>query len=96
MKNKFKYPINYVAVLTAFISFVLGTFCLLLFKSSSDFGFVAIGYFYTLFAALVNSVILLLVIINTIRKFKDYSEHLKTIFVLILNIPIVCLYLEIL
>lgn len=96
MKNRFKHSINYIAVLTAFVSFVLGTLCLLLFKSSSNSGFFAIGYFYTLCAALVNTFILLLVLINGIRKFKDYAEHLKTVFVVLLNIPIVGVYLEIL
>lgn len=96
MKNNFKHPINYIAVLTAFISFVLGTLCLLLFKTSSDTGFFAIGYYYTRFAGLVNTFLLLLVLINTLRKFKDYPEHLKTIFVVLLNIPMVCLYQEIL
>jgi len=96
MKNRFKHSLNYVAVLTAFISFILGTLCLLLFKSSSDTGIIAVGYFYTILAAVVNTLILLLVVVNTIRKFKDYAEHFKTIFVVLLNIPIVCLYLELL
>ena len=85
-----------MAVLTAFTSFVLGTICLLLFKTSSDYGFVAIGYFYTLFAALINTIFLLLVLFNTMRTLKDYREHLKTILVVLLNIPIVIFYLEIL
>ncbi|MEP3211178.1 MAG: hypothetical protein ABJN95_18470 [Maribacter sp.] len=96
MKNRFKHSINYMAVLTAFTSFVLGTICLLLFKTSSDYGFVAIGYFYTLFAALINTIFLLLVLFNTMRTLKDYREHLKTILVVLLNIPIVIFYLEIL
>ncbi len=96
MKNRFKHSINYVAVLTALTSFVLGTICLLLFKTSSDYGFVAIGYYYTLFAALINTILLLLVLFNTLRTLKDYREHLKTILVVLLNIPIVFFYLEIL
>ena len=96
MKNRFKHSVNYIAVIMAITSFVLGTLCLLLFKSSSNTGFFALGYFYTLLAAAANSLMLLLVLVNTALKFKDYSEHLKTIFLVVLNIPIVFIYLEIL
>lgn len=92
MKNRFKHSINYIAVKTAFISFIAGILCLLLFKTSSDSGIFALGYFYTLLAFIVNSIFLIIVVINTLLKLKDYPEHLKTIFAILLNIPIIGLY----
>ena len=92
MKNRFKHSINYIAVITAFISFIAGTLCLLLFKTSSDSGIFALGYFYTLLAFIVNSIFLIIVVINTLLKLKDYPEHLKTILAILLNIPIIGLY----
>ncbi|GAB5472393.1 MAG: hypothetical protein Mars2KO_04920 [Maribacter sp.] len=96
MKNSFAYRINYLAVLIAIGSFVLGTLCLLLFKASGDTGFVGIGYCYTLLAAFVNTITLFVVLVNGLIHYKDYVEHLKALFVILLNIPIVCLYLELL
>ena len=57
MRAKFKYLINYYAVVTAIASFSVGTLVLVLFKSSGDTGLIAIGYFYTWFAALVNTLL---------------------------------------
>jgi hypothetical protein len=96
MKKQFKYPMNYTAIRIAIISFVLGTICLLLFKTNDDTGFVGIGYFYTLFAAFVNAVVLLLVIFHGIRRYKEYTEHLITIVIILANIPITLLYLNLL
>jgi hypothetical protein len=94
MKTSFKYRMNYIAIMVAVVSFILGTSCLLLFKTSGDSGIVGIGYCYTLLAALTNSVILLLVIFNGIRHYKDFREHLLTIVVVLANIPITFFYLN--
>ncbi len=96
MKNRFKHPLNYVAVQIAIISFALGTVCLLLFKTSGDSGFVGIGYCYTLLAAFTNTILLLLVLVNTIRHYRDYPEHLSTMFIVLANIPITFFYLNLL
>ena len=95
MKRKFEHYINFLAVLVAITSFIIGTICLLLFKTSNDTGLIGIGYCYTLFAALVNSIMLLLVIINGITHIKDYKEHLKTTLIVLINIPITLLYIDI-
>lgn len=95
MKAKFKYSINYYAVMTAIASFLIGTFVLLLFKGTSDTGLIAIGYFYTCFAALVNTLLLLALLINMTLRYKDYKEHLKAIVIVLLNIPITLFYMKI-
>ena len=96
MKTRFKHPLNYTAAQIATISFVLGTICLLLFKTSSDSGFVGIGYCYTLLAAFTNSILVVIVLINAVRFYKDYPEHLSTLFIVLANIPITFFYLNLL
>ena len=95
MRAKFKYLINYYAVVTAIASFSVGTLVLVLFKSSGDTGLIAIGYFYTWFAALVNTLLLLLLIIHTALRFNGYKEHLMAIGLVLLNLPITFLYIHI-
>lgn len=96
MKKSFKYRINYIAVMVATGSFILGTCCLLLFKTSGDSGIVGIGYCYTLLAALTNALMLLIVLFNGIRYYKDFREHLLTMIVVLTNIPITFFYLNLL
>lgn len=96
MKNRYKHSVNYIGVLTALTSLIIGIIALVMLKTSGDTGFVGIGYFLTLSVAAVNSVLLLLILFNTMIRFKDYKEHLKPIFLILLNAPIVCTYLEIL
>lgn len=96
MKNRFKHSLNYVGVLTALTSLIIGIISLLLFKTNVDTGFVGVGYFLVLSVTAINSVLLLLIMANTMMRFKDYKEHLKPIFLILLNAPIVCSYLEIL
>lgn len=95
MKQQFGHAINYVAIRTAIISFVLGTLVLLPYKSTSDTGLLAIGYFHTLFAALVNTVLLPLILLNMVFYFNDNKEHLQSIVILLINIPITLFYIEI-
>lgn len=96
MKNRFKHSINYIAVQIAFPSIIIGAICLLSLKNSSNTGFVGIGYFLAVVIGVANSIMLLPLLINTIRRFKDYPEHLKAILLLLINIPLSGLYLEIL
>lgn len=70
--------------------------CLFLFKNNSDTGFVAIGYFFALAAGAVNSIMLLPLMLNAVRKLKDYKEHLQALVLLLINIPVAGIYLEIL
>jgi len=96
MKNRCKHSINYIAVQMALISLIVGALCLLVFKNSSNTGFVGIGYFLAIVVGIANSVMLFPIGINAIRKFKDYPEHLKALFLLLINIPISASYLELL
>ncbi len=96
MKSKFKHSINYIAVQIALPSIIIGALCLLAFKNNSNTGLVGIGYFLNICIGIVNSVLLLPLVINTIRRAKDYSEHFKALFLILVNIPVSAIYLEIL
>lgn len=92
MKKIFNHYINYLAVMIAITSLIVGTICLLLFKTSSDNGLFGIGFWITFTAGLINSIMLILVAAHGIYHFKDYKEHIKTLFVVLANIPIAYLY----
>ncbi len=96
MKINFKHTINLNALRIALGSFILGTVCLLLFKSSGDTGFVGIGFWYTMTAALVNVIVLVVVLINGLLHFTDYKEHLTTLLAVLTNIPIALFYINLL
>lgn len=70
--------------------------CLLLFKNSSDTGFVGIGYALSLAVVIANAVMTPVLIINTLRRIKDYKEHLKVLVLVLASILIALRYLEIL
>lgn len=96
MKNRFKYVSNYFATVMAITSLVTCLICLLLFKNSSDTGFVGIGYALSLAAIIANSVMTPVLIFNTLRRVKDYKEHIKVLVLLLASIPMALYYLEIL
>ena len=96
MKNRFKYSINYIAAVMAITSLATGLCCLLLFKNSSDTGFVGIGYFLSLVVVVANSLMTPVLIINTLRRIKDYKEHVKVLVLVLIGIPVALYYLEIL
>ncbi|MFK7812524.1 MAG: hypothetical protein AB8B59_08520 [Maribacter sp.] len=95
MKNKFKYPINYIAVCIAAISFLIGSILLLFFKITDDFMLAVIGYYYVILAAVFNGFIVFLLLINSMLHLKDFKEHLISIGLVLLNIPIANFYQEI-
>jgi len=95
MKSKFKHPINFIALVLALGSFCIGTLILILFKITHLDNLLILGYLYTWLAAILNSIMLLLLLLNLITKYKDYSENLLTILGLLLNIPITLFYMDI-
>lgn len=95
MKTKFKYKINYIAILLAIGSFCIGTMLLLLFKITQAEILMILGYFYIFLAAFINMLMLLSLVINAIIHFSDYKENLLTILGVLANIPITILYFDI-
>ncbi len=94
MRNGFKHSINFTATRVAVVSLFLGGISMFLFKNNSDTGLVAIGYLIAALIFMVNTIVFLPLLINAVRRFKDYKENLFAMLLLLPNIPISGLYLE--
>ncbi len=94
MKNRFKHSINHVATVIAITSLALGIISLLLFKNNSNTGFVGIGYFLSMLIVATNTLVTPLLIVNMLRRIKDYQEHIKVLFLVLASIPVGLRYLE--
>lgn len=91
MKNDFEIQIGRKS---AIWSFSIGTFLFLAYCITNSPVFLPIGLYYLLIAILYNIIILLIVIIAAFSKREMFLDHLKTIGIMLLNIPIVFIYLH--
>jgi len=81
---------------SAIWSFSIGTFLFLAYCITNSSIFLPIGLCYLLLAILYNIIILLIVIIAAFSKREMFIDHLKTIGLMLLNIPVAFLYLNLL
>jgi len=84
-----------IAKSTALISFVIGTLIFLGYQLTTLSTLVSIGFIYVIIAFITNSLLLFFVFIELF--FADLTEKiqlLKTLFIMLLNIPIVFIYLS--
>ncbi len=81
--------------MVATISFLLGTILLLLFLVSQSSILADIGLFYVLIAFVLNAMVLIGLIINSIINYQYYKENLVTILLFLLNIPVTIGYIAI-
>jgi len=79
---------------SAIWSFSIGTFLFLAYYVSNSSFFLTIGLCYVLLAILYNAIILLIVIVSAFSKKGMFVEHVKTIGIMLLNIPVVSIYLH--
>lgn len=84
--------INKIALITAGLSFVVGTLLLLIFYCSCSHGILIFSFFYTIATGLINSVILFILIWKAWTDYANRNRYLKTSVVMLLNIPVVILY----
>lgn len=87
--------INYsnLARLTSVGSFIIGTLFFLAFQTSHNFDLVSYGLIYILIAAIVNSLVLLTIIYKAMFDEKNRVKLLAHALLMLLNIPIVFLYI---
>ena len=83
------------AKVTALFSFVLGTILLALHLYLKQPKLLIIGFYFTLIAIFINSIVLLIILILAIINIRYRYELLKTSGILLLNIPIVVFYIYI-
>ncbi|MCK0156375.1 hypothetical protein MWU65_04240 [Cellulophaga sp. F20128] len=94
MMSLFTYSINKFAVYLAISCFSIGTL-LFLIQVSVDFpAILGIGFAFVLLAVLTNSITLLVLAVNTVKKHQDFDEHIIAIVLLLANIPISIFYLN--
>lgn len=94
MRNRIKHPINRNAIYLASGSFVLGSLLLLTSLITKPDMLLVTGLYYTMFAAMVNTIMLIILILNALAYYKDYIENLGVILLVLLNIPIAIYYIE--
>lgn len=82
--------------ITAISSFALGTFLFLAYSFTKNDAFAITGFYYLLFIIPVNLLVLLALIIAALAKKDRLAEHLKTIGLMLLNIPIAWSYFNLL
>lgn len=82
--------------LTAIWSFGIGTFLFLAYLTTNNSIFLPLGLYYLITIIPFNLIILLLVTIAMLMKKEDKIAHIKTIGLILLNIPIAWLYFNLL
>lgn len=95
MKTRFKHNINYYGILLAIGSFTIGSLLLLLYKLTQIGGLITTGLLYVYLATFLNGIMLVVVLVNALKNYKEYPENLITIGILLLNIPITIGYIDI-
>ena len=93
MKNNFEIKVGRES---AIWSFSIGTFLFLAYCITNSSIFLPIGLCFLLLAIVYNIIILLIVIIAAFSKKDMLLDHLKTIGLMLLNIPVAFLYLNLL
>jgi len=83
---------NQVGLKTAIASFGIGTLFLLSYAISNIEGIAVFGYFYLIAAIFINLIIAVTLFFLSVYKQENRSKNLKTIGIMLLNIPIAYLY----
>ncbi|MGV3545947.1 MAG: hypothetical protein ACO1N4_02710 [Pedobacter sp.] len=78
---------------TAICSFVIGTLLFLTFIITNHAALAYLGFYYLLVIIPVNMLVLLIIIATAFLNKERWIEHLKTMGLMLLNIPIAWLYL---
>jgi len=86
--QKFTHKINRFALLLALFSACFGILLLIAYLVFRSDSLIEIGIFHLYPTVIIHLLMLLIVIINGINNRKDYKEHLITIGLMLLNIPL--------
>jgi hypothetical protein len=81
-----------ISFITAGISFGLGTLILLIHFFMKGEGMLFIGFYYLVGAVAINLLVLFMMIIVMFIRPEDLKENLVSAGILLLNIPIACVY----
>lgn len=89
----FKHKWNRVAVRIATACFFLGTVMMLTALIAKTEVIVTFGIVFLVFYIPVTLVMLFVLFVNTITNFKDIHEHVMTLIIVLMNLPIALLYM---
>ncbi|WP_430412171.1 hypothetical protein [Kordia sp.] len=94
MNIQFLYKLLQTAKITAILSFLGGTFLLLLyFYFSGSKTILSLGIYYALFALMLNSILFFTLFITFVHSEIKREKILKSLLMMIVNIPIGCCYI---
>lgn len=94
MNISFLYKLLQSAKITAILSFLGGTFLLILyFYFSGSKTILNLGVYYALFALMLNSILFFTLIITFMHSEIKRKKILKSLLLMIVNVPIGCCYL---
>lgn len=79
---------NKLGVITAILSFLIGTIVFGCYFFTSDGLFMFLGYFFILLAGLVNIIVIILITVS----YQNLKKALRVIMLMLLNIPISIFY----
>ena len=94
MKTFFTYRLNRIAIRIALASFSIGTLLFLIHLANPNSSIEILGFSFILSAIFINVILLLALIIQGLIHHKDFEEHISTIVLVLLNIPITILYIN--
>lgn len=80
----------------AFLSFIIGTILFVLQLYNEALGLIYFGFIFIIIAVIINTISLLILIFSILGYTEQKLELLKTIGIVLLNIPIAFLYFYIL
>ncbi|WP_046757325.1 hypothetical protein [Kordia jejudonensis] len=94
MNIQFLYKLLQTAKITAILSFLGGTFLLILYLYfSGSRTILSLGVFYALFALMVNSILFFTLFITLKHSEIKRKKIVKSLLLMIVNIPIGCFYI---
>jgi len=85
--------INRVGKWVAILSFIIGTIFLRMSFILKVEDIVMPAFFYVVMAAAVNIIIVIILIVDAFKDKENRQKYLETVVIMLLNIPIVALYL---
>lgn len=84
---------NYIGKRLAYYSAIFGTLIMVTYLISNSFFLLVVGAVYILGAALINTLVLLLILIELISNQKLWRSSVATIICMLLNIPLSIFYI---
>ncbi|MFK7812521.1 MAG: hypothetical protein AB8B59_08505 [Maribacter sp.] len=89
----FKHKWNRVAVRIATVCFFLGTVIMLTALMAENDVIITLGIVFLVLYIPVTLIMLFVLFINSISNFKDIHEHVMTLIIVLMNLPIALLYM---